>query len=118
VYPDPANPTTPKPLSYAHLPSSGGNYEDVFSELMTLRKKYDAIVEYTVHVTAERDTCVAELEAVKKGSGRDAKKPLGLSPSPARARSDMPTESKVQQVFFSISLISLLLFLTLSLCMH
>lgn len=38
--------------------------EVVTSELH-LRKKYDAVVEYTVHLTAERDTLINELERVQ-----------------------------------------------------
>ena len=31
-----------------------------------LRKKYDAVVEYTVHLTAERDAIIAQLEASQR----------------------------------------------------
>lgn len=40
--------------------------EVIFSELQTLRKKYDAVVEYTVHLTAERDNIVAQLEDIQR----------------------------------------------------
>jgi hypothetical protein len=38
------------------------NPESIFGELQNLRKKYDAVVEYTVHLTAERDLMVQKLE--------------------------------------------------------
>jgi hypothetical protein len=38
----------------------------MLAELLSLRKKYDAVVEYTVHLTAERDTIVAQLEEVQR----------------------------------------------------
>jgi hypothetical protein len=34
------------------------NPESIFGELQNLRKKYDAVVEYTVNLTAERDLMV------------------------------------------------------------
>jgi hypothetical protein len=37
------------------LHSVAGTPEALLAELQSLRKKYDAIVEYTVHLTAERD---------------------------------------------------------------
>jgi hypothetical protein len=38
----------------------------IFSELQTLRKKYDAVVEYTVHLTAERDAIVTQLDTAQR----------------------------------------------------
>lgn len=40
----------------------------LLNELLNLQKKYDSVVEYTVHLTAERDTIVAQLDEVKKGN--------------------------------------------------
>ena len=40
--------------------------ENLYAELQNLRKKYDAVVEYTVHLTAERDTIVQRLEETDK----------------------------------------------------
>jgi hypothetical protein len=55
--------------------NSEGNTQDaqsvaspdaIFSELQTLRKKYDAVVEYTVHLTAERDAIVSQLDTANR----------------------------------------------------
>jgi hypothetical protein len=43
------------------------NSDSTLLELANLKKKYDSVVEYTVHLTAERDTIVAQLDEVKKG---------------------------------------------------
>jgi hypothetical protein len=40
--------------------------EVIFTELQNLRKKYDAVVEYTVHLTAERDAIVSQLETSQR----------------------------------------------------
>eukprot|EP01039_Chlorochromonas_danica_P008733 gene8732-9623_t len=40
--------------------------EVVMTELQNMRKKYDAVVEYTVHLTAERDAIVAQLENLQR----------------------------------------------------
>lgn len=40
--------------------------ELIFTELQNLRKKYDAVVEYTVHLTAERDAIVSQLETSQR----------------------------------------------------
>jgi hypothetical protein len=51
--------------------------EAIFAELQSLRKKYDAVVEYTVHLTGERDAIVSQLDSAQreltkeKGKKRD-----------------------------------------------
>ena len=39
---------------------------EVYIELQNLRKKFDAVVEYTVHLTADRDNIVAQLTETKR----------------------------------------------------
>eukprot|EP01033_Poteriospumella_lacustris_P000206 gene206-139_t len=46
--------------------TASGNPDLIMVELQNLRKKYDAVVEYTVHLTAERDSIVGQLEAAQK----------------------------------------------------
>ena len=58
-------------------PTGDSSSDSVLSELLSLRKKYDAVVEYTVHLTAERDSVVAQLEEVHKELGRDRLKRRG-----------------------------------------
>lgn len=43
------------------------------SDLEALKTKYDAIVEYTVHLTAERDMIVTQLEVMKKEYNNELK---------------------------------------------
>lgn len=52
--------------------NGGGSTPDgIHSELQNLRKKYDAVVEYTVHLTAERDFHFSQLEELKKELTRE-----------------------------------------------
>ncbi len=46
--------------------TASGNPDMVLMALQNLIKKYDAVVEYTVHLTAERDSIVGQLEAAQK----------------------------------------------------
>jgi len=48
--------------------------EVMLTELQNLRKKYDAVVEYTVHLTAERDTIVTQLEELQRELNREKSK--------------------------------------------
>mmetsp|Transcript_30778 Transcript_30778/g.57394 ORF Transcript_30778/g.57394 Transcript_30778/m.57394 type:complete len:305 (+) Transcript_30778:118-1032(+) len=48
-----------------------GNPDAIISELQSLRKKYDAVVEYTVHLTAERDYHFSQLEEVRREYARE-----------------------------------------------
>jgi Skp family chaperone for outer membrane proteins len=50
------------------------NPDSIFSELQALRKKYDAVVEYTVHLTAERDAIVSQLESAQRELNREKTK--------------------------------------------
>jgi hypothetical protein len=55
--------------------TASGNPDLILMELQNLRKKYDAVVEYTVHLTAERDSFVGQLESAQKElSNRDKRK--------------------------------------------
>lgn len=51
--------------------SLGNSPELILTELQNLRKKYDAVVEYTVHLTAERDSIVGQLEVAQKELNRE-----------------------------------------------
>lgn len=57
-------------------------------ELEALRKKYDAVVEYTVHLTAERDTIVAQLEEAQKDLSREVAKRRGMSMDSSNTKSN------------------------------
>lgn len=101
VYPEPTRSPSPRKTnvsdsSRSDIASAGNSSsEAIFSELQTLRKKYDAVVEYTVQLTAERDTIVSQLEDAK----RSKKTPL----SPRKGERVM--DKKVVQGFSLLSLL-------------
>lgn len=47
------------------------NPDLLFAELQNLRKKYDAVVEYTVHLTAERDFHFTQLEEMRRDLNKE-----------------------------------------------
>lgn len=49
------------------------------SELETLSKRFDAVVEYTVHLTAERDSVVAQLEEAQRELSKEISKKRPVS---------------------------------------
>jgi regulator of replication initiation timing len=51
--------------------TASSNPDNLYAELQNLRKKYDAVVEYTVHLTAERDTVLQRLEEAQKELARE-----------------------------------------------
>jgi hypothetical protein len=48
------------------------SYETCWAELQGLKKKYDQVREYTVHLTAERDSVVAKLERLQNEMLQDS----------------------------------------------
>lgn len=55
----------------SNTPSANGTGDESsmgnnLAELQALRKKYDAVVEYTVHLTAERDAIVSQLDTSQR----------------------------------------------------
>jgi regulator of replication initiation timing len=71
------------------------SYESILSELQILRQKYDAVVDYTVHLTAERDSLVKQLEDTKAEEGGGKK----MTSSPSRKGEKSASERKIQQVY-------------------
>ncbi len=72
----------------------------IFSELQNLRKKYDAVVEYTVHLTAERDFHFSQLEELKRELTREkAKKKESLSTKGGKLNEKVTDKKSVQQGF-------------------
>lgn len=77
------------------LSSSLSSPESIFSELQGLRKKYDAVVEYTVHLTAERDAIVAQLETSQRELVRERSRKKQAGGGDARdAQRDEATAAK------------------------
>lgn len=62
----PASRTTREETTGSSSPFVTHSPDILFTELQSLRKKYDAVVEYTVHLTAERDAVVQQLETSQR----------------------------------------------------
>lgn len=73
--------------------------EVVMTELQNMRKKYDAVVEYTVHLTAERDAIVAQLENLQREYKKEQVKTKGGAQKLAIAGE---VDKKVDKVSFFI----------------
>lgn len=64
------------------MSSSGGegdlvidsSYEACWAELQSLKQKYDQVRDYTVHLTADRDSLVAKLERIQSEMAQDGRK--------------------------------------------
>jgi hypothetical protein len=54
--------------------SNASSPEMMMQELQNLRKKYDGVVEYTVHITAERDNLLQQLEVAQKDLSKEKAK--------------------------------------------
>eukprot|EP01031_Cornospumella_fuschlensis_P027455 gene27455-33158_t len=79
--------------------------EVMLAELQNMRKKYDAVVEYTVHLTAERDAIVAQLENLQRELNKEKGKKK-LEGSLGREKS----EKKVVEKGFSLFVVLLVAF--------
>lgn len=83
---------------------SNSSPEVIFSELQNLRKKYDAVVEYTVHLTAERDSIVNQLDLVQRELNKEKSKKKEGSGSGKLDKNEKRVVEKVRK-FYSIFLI-------------
>lgn len=83
------------------------NPESIFSELQALRKKYDAVVEYTVHLTAERDAIVSQLESAQRELNREKskKKSDGSAAAAVSGRDKISDKKGAEKAGFSLSVI-------------
>lgn len=57
-----------------------GSPKNLYSELQALKAKYEAVVEYTVHLTAERDMIVSQLEVMKREYSQEIAKKKSDTP--------------------------------------
>lgn len=77
--------------------------DGIFAELQGMRKKYDTLVEYTVHLTAERDYHFTQLEDLKKEFAREkARKTTTSSESPMKKAEKSTDKKSVQAQGFSV----------------
>lgn len=60
-----------RPQSLPDGDAGASDPDTVFSELLSLKEKYDTIVEYTVHLTAERDSIVTQFEDLQREYARE-----------------------------------------------
>lgn len=80
---------------------SNSSPEVIFSELQNLRKKYDAVVEYTVHLTAERDSIVNQLDLVQRELNKEKSKKKEGSGSGKLDKNEKRVVEKVRK-FYSL----------------
>ena len=78
------------------------NPEGMYSELQTLRKKYDSVVEYTVQLTAERDYQAAQLEELQKVVSRETARKRVPDTTRASGGNDRITDRKAAPSGFSL----------------
>ena len=73
-----------------------GNSETLMADLVNLRSKYNAVIEYTVNLTAERDSIVHLLEETDKELAREAsRRKLNPSDQTKLKKSDRLGEKKM-----------------------
>lgn len=87
-------------VSKTSLEDMPGTPDSIFAELQSLRKKYDAVVEYTVHLTAERDYHFSQLEELKREFARE-KSRKAATDTPNK-KMDKNTEKRVVQEGYSL----------------
>lgn len=93
-----------------------GSPDTIYAELQSLRKKYDAVVEYTVHLTAERDYHFTQLEDLKKEIIKEKSKKKVLSsttPTNGEGKKDKSDKVVIQQgfSFVVVAIIAIISFL-------
>lgn len=100
------NATTPgrNTASDEGITHGGANPDAIFGELQGLRKKYDAVVEYTVHLTAERDAIVSQLEAAQRELTKEKNRKKGDSgaTTAGSGKNDKAADKKVVEKGFSL----------------
>ena len=75
----------------------------LLAELQALRKKFDAVVEYTVHLTAERDSIFTQLEGaqrelIKEKAKKKTSSSSGLPSTEGITGTVEKTEKKAEKV--------------------
>ena len=73
-----------------------GSSETLMADLMNLRSKYNAVIEYTVNLTAERDSIVQLLEETDKELAREmSRRKLNSTDQSKSKKSDRVGEKKM-----------------------
>lgn len=95
--------------SSARGEESGSAPEVMVSELQAMRKKYDAVVEYTVHLTSERDSIVAQLESLQRELNKERAKKKGDAGTKS-VQSDKVDKKLDKVTYSSLLIISVFVF--------
>ena len=92
-----------------------GDPDQLYAELQSLRKKYDDVIAYTVHLTAERDTLITQNEETRRELAREAQRRRKEDPGSRGDKTEKLADNKkvVQQGFtlFSVVLCAFIAFL-------
>lgn len=80
-----------------------GSPDGIYAELQNLRKKYDAVVEYTVHLTAERDYHFTQLEELRREYSREKARKRATGETPKKESKNV--EKVVVQQGFSFLIV-------------
>lgn len=88
----------------------------ILSELQSLRKKYDAVVEYTVHLTAERDYHFTQLEEVRREFAKEKsrRKPSSEGTVKQQRSAEKVTGSDKTEIQQGFTLLTLIIVAVLS----
>ena len=82
-----------RPQSLPDGDAGASDPDTVFSELLSLKEKYDAVVEYTVHLTAERDSIVAQFEDLQREYAREVSQRKSVDKSSGGVNNNGGTKS-------------------------
>jgi hypothetical protein len=84
------------PASATTSSGGGGGNSSADADLQALRKKYDAVVEYTVRLTVERDNIIAQLDIAQRELVKEKtkKKSTGMTDGGSEAAAMMKPEKK------------------------
>jgi hypothetical protein len=93
---------TISPTSYSQSEASQADRppEQLFSELQNLKNKYDEVIAYTVHLTAERDTLCAKNDEIDRELRREIARKKDAPRTGKQERAE--TKKVVQQVTFYV----------------
>ena len=83
-----------KSNKHAKVPNSPNSSIYNINDLQILKSKYDTIVEYTVHLTAERDMIAAQHDVLKREYTSELKKKEKTSP---RSSNSLTSKSDAEE---------------------
>ena len=85
--------------------SANTSPDTIFSELQSLRKKYDDVIAYTVHLTAERDSLIAQYDESRRELNREISRRKASETSKTQKPEKVGESKKVvQQVNLFLSI--------------